>query len=389
MKHHKEVFGQAPVSFCGINDYDESMFIGREMFTGLIEVLDIKATIDLAKKLHPSIDKVFVITDNTPTGVGQKRDVAAIAEQQCPDLEFEFLDGKDYSNEQLLQKLSTLPKNSIILLTVWLRDKNGQYISVDKGGPLLSSAATVPIYGIIYMYLGHGIVGGKLVDSSTQGTVAAELALRILKGEKPSLIPVTIESKNPYMFDYNQLQRWGISIPDLPKESAIINQPPPIVEERRRLVVALFFVAIEGMIILLLIVNAIRKQMGRTFFVNLEFHVIALAIIFGLIVWVFNTVIDYLFFFKERSFWSLLFLDTPIHEVYTRLLILISFTLFGIIVSALLVKRRQIERILKLRNTAIYNSPNGVIIADHIGTNDNPVLYVNPSFEKITGYRLD
>ncbi len=389
LKHHKEAFNESPVSFCGINDYRESMLVGRDKFTGLIEVLDIWPTIELAMKLHPSTRKIFVIIDNTPTGIGQKRDVAAVAKLHCPDIEFEFLDGADYSNQQLIEKLSTLPKDSIVLLTVWLRDKDNLYLPVEKTGPMLSSASTVPIYGVTDMHFGHGIIGGKLLNSSMQGKVAAELAVRILKGEKPSHIPVITESTNPYMFDYQQLHRWQISISDLPKDSVIINQPAPIVKERKRLQLVLALAIIEGLIIALLIINAIRGRTGREFFANIEYHMIALTVVFGLIIWLFDTAMDYFYFYEGISFWKLLLFDIPAHELYMRLLMLISFTLLGILISVMLVKRRQAERTLRLRNTAIYNSPNGVIIANHVGANDNPVVYVNPSFEKITGYSLD
>ena len=96
MKHHEEVFNGAPVSFCGVNDYHPTMLAGKDAFTGLIEVLDIKATIDLAMKLHKGIQKVYVITDNTPTGIGQQKDIRA-ASKQCKDVEFEYLSGRDFS----------------------------------------------------------------------------------------------------------------------------------------------------------------------------------------------------------------------------------------------------------------------------------------------------
>jgi len=57
VKYHKEVFGEAPVLFCGINDYKKSALKGKQQFTGLVEVLDIKPTIDLALKLHPATRK--------------------------------------------------------------------------------------------------------------------------------------------------------------------------------------------------------------------------------------------------------------------------------------------------------------------------------------------
>jgi len=46
VKYHKDVFGEAPVTFCGINDYKKSLLEGKQQFTGLVEVLDIKPTID-------------------------------------------------------------------------------------------------------------------------------------------------------------------------------------------------------------------------------------------------------------------------------------------------------------------------------------------------------
>lgn len=246
VKYHEEIFAKAPVSFCGINDYQEAMFKGRNEFTGLVEVLDIKPTIDLALKLHPNTRKVVVVVDNTPTGIGQRRDVAAVA-RQYENLRFEFLKGEDLSNEELFEKLQNLPRDSIVLLTVWLRDKNNDYLPTNEGGPLISSNATSPVYGIIDMYMGHGIIGGKLLNSRTHGKTAAEIALRILDGERPSDIPVIIKSTNPYMFDYQQLDRWGISLSALPEGSIVINKPFSIYDEYKRYiwsVVAIFILLV-------------------------------------------------------------------------------------------------------------------------------------------------
>lgn len=75
VEYHKEIFGESPVPFCGINDYKKSLLEGKQQFTGLLEVLDIKPTIDLALKLHPKTRKIVVIVDSTPTGLGQIRDI--------------------------------------------------------------------------------------------------------------------------------------------------------------------------------------------------------------------------------------------------------------------------------------------------------------------------
>jgi PAS domain S-box-containing protein len=261
MKYHEEIFSRAPVSFCGINDYHPAMLDGKDAFTGLIEVLDIESTIDLAMKLHKDIRTVYVITDNTPTGIGQQRDVEAIS-NHYKDVEFKYLSGQDYSHLELLEKLKTLPKNSVVLLTVWLRDKNNIYIPVNEGGHAISSASTVPVYGIITMYMGHGIVGGKLLSSQAQGSNAAELMLRVLAGEKPADIGVITESVNPYMFDFAQLQRWNIDKSNLPANSIIVNKPRSLYYRYRRIIwIAITIVIVQtALIIALFITIALRKQ---------------------------------------------------------------------------------------------------------------------------------
>src|SRR5262249_16881647 len=56
--------------------------------------------------------------------------------------------------------------------------------------PLVKSS-NAPIYGIAVSYLGKGIVGGSLLDQEGMGREAADLALRILRGERVGDIPVS------------------------------------------------------------------------------------------------------------------------------------------------------------------------------------------------------
>ncbi len=279
LEHHEDIFQGAPVSFCGINDYPSFSLDGKEQFTGLVEVLDVEATLDLALRLHPKTRKVFVVVDNTPTGMGQRKEVG-VAAQQFGDLEFEYLKGEDYSTDELIEKLGNLPEDGIVLLTVWLRDKNNDYAATDKVGELISAESSVPVYGIIDMYLGHGIVGGKLLNSESHGRMAAEMSVRIFNGEKPSDIPVLVESFNPYMFDETQLRRWGIELSDFPEGSVVINRYFSIYETHRTQIwsVAGIF-ALLLLVIAFLITSIMRRRQAeealrkreskyRTFFEN-------------------------------------------------------------------------------------------------------------------------
>jgi len=260
MTLHADLFADVPVAFCGINDYQPSLLAGQDQFTGLVEVLDIKPTIDLAMKLHPATKKVVVIVDNTPTGVGQRKDVAAVA-AEYKNLQFEYLKGEDLTHAELLTRLGKLDPGTIVLLTVWLRDKTGAFLAPEIEGPRISESSAVPVYGIIDMYLGHGIVGGKVLNSRTHGRTAAEMVVRILNGEKPSDIPVLIESVNPYMFDARQLSRWGIDESLLPKGSTILHRPFSFYQQYKTLIWQVI-VAFAALVLLLLALaaNIIRRK---------------------------------------------------------------------------------------------------------------------------------
>jgi diguanylate cyclase (GGDEF)-like protein/PAS domain S-box-containing protein len=51
-------------------------------------------------------------------------------------------------------------------------------------------------------------------------------------------------------------------------------------------------------------------------------------------------------------------------------------------------RRRRDEQILRLRERALHATTNGIVITRCMGS-DNPIEYVNPAFETITGYKAD
>ncbi len=65
---------------------------------------------------------------------------------------------------------------------------------------------------------------------------------------------------------------------------------------------------------------------------NTRNKVILLSVFFGLLVWAIDATVDY-YVFYEGSFIDLFILNVPQHEVYIRLVILITFIVFGLILS--------------------------------------------------------
>jgi signal transduction histidine kinase len=89
----------------------------------------------------------------------------------------------------------------------------------------VSGAASVPVYGFLDQYMGRGIVGGSLYSLTALGAETAKMVLQLLAGAVPPQSLSEVFS-NKVIFDWRQMQRWGISESDLPPGGKIDFREP-------------------------------------------------------------------------------------------------------------------------------------------------------------------
>jgi len=223
-KHRDEIFGKIPVVFCGVNYFKDSMIKEHKLYTGVVEAFDFKSTVNLVKDLHPETKEIYVVGDNTTSGIKNKKTVQNIVKNLKENkIKFKYLNNGDIDNYQKI--LSGLKKESIIFAMLFNRDSKGNFYSYENSLKKYSHNVTVPIYSFWDFYLNNGIVGGMIISGESQGSSAAKMALHILMGEKISDLPVIKKSPNKYMFDYNILRKFNIDLSALPKEKIILNKP--------------------------------------------------------------------------------------------------------------------------------------------------------------------
>jgi signal transduction histidine kinase len=93
------------------------------------------------------------------------------------------------------------------------------------------------------------------------GQIAGEMAIKILNGEKAGSIPIMHAGPKDFIFDYNQLERFRISISRLPPSSTIINEPKSFYYQYKKQV--WFVTAIFGVfsvMILLLSADIVKRR---------------------------------------------------------------------------------------------------------------------------------
>jgi signal transduction histidine kinase len=81
-----------------------------------------------------------------------------------------------------------------------------------------------------------------------------------------------------------------------------------------------------------------------------EYFIVIMAFIFGLLVWIFDSAIDSLFFYED-SFFNLVIAKIPKPELFFRSQVIIFFTIFGIIISRIFSRQKKTEEsLLRVQN---------------------------------------
>lgn len=242
--HHASLFPDTPVIFCGATYPDETTLDGWDDCTGVVQEAAIRETLDAALALQPEARHLMVINDRSPTGISQKEQLQNLLPVYDSRIDTVYHD--DMTLEGMQSAVAGVTDDTIVLLLTISRDASGTYYDYAESTEAITAASPVPVYAVWEHYLGRGIVGGKLTGGIAQGEAAAKLTLRVLRGERASTIPVVRDANNRLMFDYEVMQRFGISEAALPSTSEIINRPAGIIPVDIRV----YWSAIVGIVVL-------------------------------------------------------------------------------------------------------------------------------------------
>jgi len=221
--YRDELFSGSPVVFCGVNFFEDKMLAGKKDFTGVVEAFDLPGTLSLMQSLHPKTKQIVMVNDRTATGKANREVVNQTLPNLITNISFAIWD--NMTVEELQPNASALSEGSLLLLLNYNRDSAGRVLTHEESAWILRSASTVPIYGTRDVYMGFGVLGGVITTGPVQGSLTADLALRILRGESVDCIPVVKTLPESYMFDMIELRRFNISLSGIPQGSIFVNQP--------------------------------------------------------------------------------------------------------------------------------------------------------------------
>jgi len=218
LEYRSQLFPNSPIVFVANDPPDADALASGAGMTGIHYKNAYRETVDLALRLHPGTQRVFVVSGT------QQRDrrFEKLVQQALSGFnkaELTYL--TDLPLTELIAKTSSLPPHSVILF-VWQQSLNEQGKLLESYEVLnrIAPGAAAPIYGFGTVMLGSGIVGGYLQGPEMSGAKAGELIERILSGTSARAIPVEQSQKVP-MFDWRELRRWGVAETSLPPASVV------------------------------------------------------------------------------------------------------------------------------------------------------------------------
>jgi signal transduction histidine kinase len=262
LKYRTDLFPTCPIVFAAVKRPDPGLLTAGPGLTGIIRANTHRKTVDLALKLHPGTEHLFVIS-GTPER-DKRFEIAAREELAGYESKLDIQYLTDLPINELVEKAKNFPSRSIVLYAWQRSDTAGEKVLQTYDVlALIAKSCSAPIYGMGSRNVGHGIVGGYVQDSERNGLEIAECVRRILNGTRAQDIPVD-SAASVLMFDWRELQRWRIDERSLPNGSIIKFKELTLWQQYKwRITGVLLLFFLQSSIIGLLLIERKRRQRAK------------------------------------------------------------------------------------------------------------------------------
>jgi C4-dicarboxylate-specific signal transduction histidine kinase/ABC-type uncharacterized transport system substrate-binding protein len=256
---HRDIVGRnAPVVYCcTAASAARAMNLPRDVI-GAVTEYNWSKTLDLAQRLQSGARNLVVIAGASAYDREWLEDARREIEPRAQRYNTRYLTELPY--DELLQEVSRLPHDTIVLLVPVFADGSGQPRIPGDVAADVTKASSAPVYAPVATLFGKGIVGGFMDSFEAQGIATADLALDVLSGKDPGTLPPQTKPTHTYQIDARQLARWRLSESDLPPGAVVLFKDPTLWEQHRNAVLAAIAAfGLQTVVVALLLIQ-IRKR---------------------------------------------------------------------------------------------------------------------------------
>ena len=220
---------------------------------------DFAGTVAQAMRWHPEASRLWIVPGAAAWDRRSESRLRQEAKAFADRLTVEFLAA--LPTPELLQRLGTLGKDSIVFTPGYFQDGAGRSFIPRDSVEVMAAAASAPVYGAYATILGTGAVGGVVSSFADAGREAGRETARLLAGASPSSLVLPPEVPSSLQVDWRQVRRWKIDEGSIPAAATIHFRAPSIFEAYRfQVLVAAGALALQAALIGLLLEERRRRR---------------------------------------------------------------------------------------------------------------------------------
>ena len=241
LNHIDNIFPKAKVVFSGVNDYTLIGRLDSTRFTGVFEKKETAPNIELLRLIEPNLKEIAVIGDDSNTYRAIEQEIRQQLSKQS-GIKISYIANNNI--EQIIAELKQRKLKYLFLTTIGaITDQQGNQHSLNETIEHITAAGDFVIISMEDVYLFKGVLGGFVTSGKQQGRSAASLAQAYYKGDDISQIPAVIKSPNLYIFDYRELVRHQLKLPEnVLATASILHRPVSFYEKNQNLILAIIFI---------------------------------------------------------------------------------------------------------------------------------------------------
>jgi hypothetical protein len=230
-RHRSQLFPDVPLLFAAVDERYLASEPPGENEVAATAINDFPRVVDEILQLLPRTKEVFMVTGSGPIGRFWRRELESQFQRFHDRLTFVW--SGDLSLAELSRRCASLPRDSAIFFVAFGTDLSGAAYADERVFADLHATANAPLFGAQSVYMGNGVVGGSMVLIDGLVRAAVDAAVRLLKGAPPKSIRVPPQRPAQPIFDWRELQRWGIAESGLAASSVVRYRRPSLWQEHK------------------------------------------------------------------------------------------------------------------------------------------------------------
>jgi len=209
-----------PVVFVGVNADPAIYNFPSANVTGVLERYDVAGALNLLGQIDTDINRVTVLTDDSATSDG----IIADIQSSSPSLEITYHQTNDFTDWQAYLNEAQTGADAIGLFQYHtLTDgAGGASLSPDEVLAWTLANNRLPEFTFFDFTVTDGVLCGRITSGYEQGRAGANIAVRIIDGEKPGNIPVAKPIHGVTMVNQDRAAALSITIPAAALEGAVV-----------------------------------------------------------------------------------------------------------------------------------------------------------------------